>query len=44
MDLKNQKAAFPIVLFAGLFWSFGTYVVRNIDAAHTVPWQYLFTR
>ena len=44
MDLKNQKAAVPIVLLAGLFWSFGPYVVRNIDAAHTVPWQYLFTR
>ena len=44
MELKNQKAAVPIVLLAGLFWSFGPYVVRNIDAAHTVPWQYLFTR
>ena len=44
MDLKNQKAAIPIVLLAGLFWSFGPYVVRNIDAAHTVAWQYLFTR
>ena len=29
---------------AGIFWSFGPYVVRNIDQAHTVPWQYLFTR
>ena len=44
MDLKNQKAAVPLVLLAGLFWSFGPYVVRNIDAANTVPWQYLFTR
>ena len=44
MELKNQKAAVPIVLLAGLFWSFGPYVVRNIDAAHAVPWQYLFTR
>ena len=44
LELKNQKAAVPIVLFAGLFWSLGPYVVRNIDSANTVPWQYLFTR
>ena len=44
LELKNQKAAVPIVLIAGFFWSLGPYVVRNIDAANTVPWQYLFTR
>ena len=44
LELKNQKAAVPIVLFAGLFWSLGPYVVRNIEGANTVPWQYLFTR
>ena len=43
-DLKNPKLAIPVVLMAGIFWSFGPYVVRNIDEAHTVPWQYLFTR
>ena len=43
-DLKNPKLAIPVVLMAGIFWSFGPYVVRNIDQAHTVPWQYLFTR
>jgi len=43
-DLKNPKLAVPVVLLAGIFWSFGPYVVRNIDEAHTVPWQYLFTR
>ena len=43
-ELKNPKLAVPIVLLAGIFWSFGPYVVRNIDQAHTVPWQYLFTR
>tara|TARA_B100000965_G_scaffold238610_1_gene200051 strand:+ start:43 stop:948 length:906 start_codon:yes stop_codon:yes gene_type:complete len=43
-DLKNPKFAIPVVLIAGILWSFGPYVVRNIDAAHTVPWQYLFTR
>jgi RarD protein len=43
-ELKNPKFAIPVVLLAGIFWSFGPYVVRNIDEAHTVPWQYLFTR
>ena len=42
--LKNPNFAIPIVLIAGIFWSFGPYVVRHIDEAHTVPWQYLFTR
>ena len=42
--LKNPKLAIPVVLLAGIFWSFGPFVVRNIDAAHTVPWQYLLTR
>ena len=43
-DLKNPKIAIPIVLIAGILWSFGPYVVRHIDQAETVPWQYLFTR
>ena len=43
-DLKNPKLAIPVVLMAGIFWSFGPYVVRHIDEAHTVPWQYLFAR
>ncbi len=43
-DLKNPKFAIPIVLIAGLLWSFGPYVVRNIDQPHLVAWQYLFTR
>ena len=43
-DLKDPRLAIPIVLLAGLFWSFGPYVVRHIDGAETVPWQYLFTR
>ena len=43
-DLKNPKVAIPIVLFAGILWSFGPYVVRHIDQPETVPWQYLFTR
>ena len=43
-NLKNPKIAIPIVLIAGIFWSFGPYVVRHIDLNETVPWQYLFTR
>ena len=41
---KSAKYAIPLVLFAGLLWSFGPFVVRNIDDAGSVPWQYLFTR
>tara|TARA_B100000579_G_scaffold389151_1_gene362763 strand:- start:248 stop:1153 length:906 start_codon:yes stop_codon:yes gene_type:complete len=44
VDIKNPKSAIPIVLVAGIFWSFGAYVVRHIDQPETVPWQYLFTR
>jgi len=44
VELKNPKLAIPVVLMAGIFWSFGPYVVRNIDEAGSVPWQYLFTR
>ena len=40
LDLKNPKVAIPIVLFAGLLWSFGPYVVRHIDQPQLVPWQY----
>ena len=43
-DLKNEKLAIPLVIIAGLIWSFGPLVVRNIDNAGIVPWQYLFTR
>ena len=43
-DIKNPKTAIPIVLLAGIFWSFGPYVVRHIDQPQLVPWQYLFTR
>ena len=43
-DIKNPKSAIPIVLLAGIFWSFGAYVVRHIDQPQLVTWQYLFTR
>ena len=41
--IKNNSAIW-IVLIAGLFWSFGPLVVRYIDDAHLIPWQYLFFR
>ena len=44
LDIKDAKVAIPVVLIAGLLWSFGPYVVRHIDEAQQVPWQYLFTR
>ena len=44
LDIKDPKVAIPVVLIAGLLWSFGPYVVRHIDGAQQVPWQYLFTR
>ena len=44
LDLKNEKLAIPVVLFAGLRWSFGPLVVRNLDDPGIIPWQYLFTR
>ncbi len=41
--IKNSSAIL-IVLIAGLFWSFGPLVVRYIEDAHLIPWQYLFFR
>ena len=43
-ELKNEKIAIPVVLFAGLIWSFGPLVVRNMDDPHLVTWQYIFAR
>ena len=44
LQLKNEKIAIPVVLFAGLLWSFGPLVVRYMNDPNLVPWQYLFTR
>ena len=41
--IKNSSAIL-IVLIAGLLWSFGPLVVRYIDDAQLIPWQYLFFR
>ena len=43
-NLKNEKLAIPIVVFAGLLWSLGPIVVRNMDNPAMVIWQYLFAR
>ena len=44
LEVKNEKLAVPIVLFAGILWSFGPLVVRYMDQPHLVPWQYIFGR
>ena len=41
--IKNSSAIL-IVLIAGIFLSFGPLVVRHIDNAQLIPWQYLFFR
>ena len=43
-ELKSEKIAIPVVLFAGLLWSFGPLVVRHMDQPGLVPWQYIFAR
>ena len=44
LQLKNSRIAVPVVLFAGLIWSFGPLVVRYMDDPHLIPWQYIFGR
>ena len=44
IELKNEKIAIPVVLFAGLLWSFGPLVVRHMNEPNMVPWQYIFAR
>ena len=44
IELKNEKIAIPVVLFAGLLWSFGPLVVRYMNQPGEVPFQYIFTR
>ena len=43
-QLIKEKFAIPLVVFAGLLWSFGPLVVRNMDEPGLVPWQYLCAR
>ena len=44
--MTNNKTNFAIfiVLLAGIIWSFGALVVRYIEDARSIPWQYLFFR
>ena len=44
IELKNEKIAIPVVLVAGLIWSFGPLVVRYMNEPNLVPWQYIFAR
>tara|TARA_B100000989_G_C19516466_1_gene461921 strand:- start:504 stop:1409 length:906 start_codon:yes stop_codon:yes gene_type:complete len=44
LEFKSTRIAIPIVLFAGLLWSFGPLVVRYIDNPALYPWQYIFAR
>ncbi len=44
MPKDRTNYAILIVLIAGIFWSFGALVVRFIEDARSVPWQYLFFR
>jgi len=44
IELKNEKIAIPVVLIAGLIWSFGPLVVRYMNEPNLVPWQYIFAR
>ena len=43
-ELRNSKIAVPVVLFAGLIWSFGPLVVRYMEDPQLIPWQYIFGR
>ena len=44
MAKDKTNSAILIVLFAGILWSFGALVVRYIEDARSIPWQYLFFR
>jgi len=44
IELKNEKIAIPVVLLAGLIWSFGPLVVRYMNEPNLAVWQYIFAR
>ena len=44
IEFKNEKIAIPVVLLAGLIWSFGPLVVRYMNDPNLVSWQYIFAR
>ena len=41
---KKVSSAMFFILLAGLIWSFGPLIVRNINNAELIPWQYSFFR
>ena len=44
MSKNKVNSAMFFVLLAGLIWSFGPLIVRNINNAELIPWQYSFIR
>ena len=44
MSKNKVNSAMLVVLIAGLIWSFGPLIVRNINNAELIPWQYSFIR
>ena len=44
IELRNPRIAVPVVLLAGLIWSFGPLVVRYMNDPQLIPWQYIFGR
>ena len=44
MTKNKSSSAIFFVLTAGLIWSFGPLVVRNLDNADQIPWQYSLIR
>ena len=44
MSKSKVGSAMVFILLAGLIWSFGPLVVRNMDNAELVPWQYSLIR
>ena len=44
MPKDKTNSAILLVLLAGILWSFGALVVRYIEDARSIPWQYLFFR
>ena len=41
---KKVSSAMFFILLAGLIWSFGPLIVRNINNAELIPWQYSLIR
>ena len=44
MSKNKVSSAMFFVLLAGLIWSFGPLIVRNINNAELIPWQYSLVR